>query len=176
MKKYIIISVIVILLATVAYFGYKQYTKAMNYCYNYNIKKSKVNSITSSMIDIDFAVDFKNNSDLEIKLQGYNFDILLNGVKVSQVSSTEPTSLKSNTFTTIIVPIKISITSLLSKNLINLQTAKDLISDRSKIIITIKGMVSGGLLGLSVKNMPLEIPYSLAEMMAPTTTPTTKCV
>ncbi len=176
MKKGIIIIVIIISLIVVAgYFAKKQFDKVMKYCYNYNIKQSKINKISSSIIDIDFALDFKNNSDLEAQIDGYNFDILLNDVKISHVSSSAPVKIKSKAFTTITIPIKVNVTSLLSKNLLNLETAKNLISDRSKIMIGIKGVVSAGALGLKVKDMPIEISMSLTEMMAPSTEPTVEC-
>ncbi len=176
MKKIIIIVVIIIaLLAVGGYFTKKQFDQAMKYCYNYNIKKSKVNRATTTALDIDFALDFKNNSDIEAEIDEYNFDVLLNGVKISDVISKIPVKVKAKAFTTITIPIRVSISSLLSKNILNLNTVKNLVGDRSKIIITVKGLVSGGALGLKLSKMPLEISYSLADMMAPSTEPEVKC-
>jgi len=176
MKKWVIILIIVVaLLGTLAYIGKKQVDKAMKYCYNYNIKKSKIKTVNSKTIDIEFALDFKNNSDIEAQVDGYRFDVLLNDVKISEVKSNSPVNIKPNAFTTIVVPINVSISSLLSNKLINSDTVKNLLIDRSKIMIKIIGEVSGGALGLKIKAMPLELSYSLAEMMAPSTEPAVKC-
>jgi len=174
MKRYIIIAIVVIVLAG-AYFGYIQYIKAMNYCYNINAKKTKVNNIGIKSISIDFAIDFKNNSDLEANIDGYQFDILLNGIKVSGATSNTQVIMKPNSLTTIIIPININPESLLSKQLVNLKTLSDIVSNRSNVIIAVNGSVSGGVLGIKVKQLPIQLSYSLAELLTPNTTPKIKC-
>lgn len=174
-KYIVILLIIIVLLGTGIYFGYSQYKKAMKYCYNYNIKKSKVTKVSANDLSIDFAIDFKNNSDIEAQIDGYKFDIKINGVTVSQVSSNKQERIKANDFTTIIVPIKVNPKSLLDKKLINAETIKNIIMDKSKIVITTEGFVSGGALGVKVKDMPVSIPYTLAEMLAPSTEPVIQC-
>ncbi len=147
----------------------------MKYCYNYNIKKSKVKDASAKNIDIDFAVDFKNNSDIEAQIDGYTFDVLLNNVRVSEVTSGNKEIIKASDFTTIIVPIKLNLSNLLSKKLINQDFVKNIIFDKSKIMVGIKGFVSGGALGVKLKDMEIEISYSLAELLKPSKEPTVEC-
>ncbi len=176
MKKYIIIAVIVIaLLVGMGFIAKKQFDKAMKYCYNYNIKKSKVGKVSATALVIDFAIDFKNNSDISATLDGYKFDVLINNIKVGDVSSNKDTPLAANSMTTVMVPINVNPSALLSKKLINADTVKNIISDKSKVIMTIKGVMSGGAVGLKIKDMPIEISMSLAEMLAPSTEPTVEC-
>lgn len=176
MKKSIIIGIVVlVLLIGAGYFAKKQMDKAMKYCYVYNFKKSRVIKASATALDIDFAVDFKNNSDIEAQIDGYKFDVLINGIKVSEVKTNTVAKIAANAFTTIVVPIKVNPTSLLSKKLINQETIKNFISDKSKIKIGIKGSVSGGALGVKVKDMPIEVSYTLAEMMKPSGEATLEC-
>ncbi len=174
MKKWIIIILIVASLLMIAgYFAKKQFDKAMKYCYNYNIKRSKVNKISQSLIDIDFAVDFKNNSDIDAQIDGYSFDVLLNDNKISEVKSSSKVNIKANAFTTIMIPIKIDLGGMNGISLPNILTY--LATDRSKIIIKIKGSVSGGALGIKLTNMPVELSMSLKEIMTPSKEPSTEC-
>lgn len=174
MKKWIIIALIIVaLLGTIAYIGKKQVDKAMKYCYNYNIKKSKINKISSSGIDISAAIDFKNTSDITFNVDGYSLDILVNGSKISEVKSNAKSDIKANAFTTILVPIRLDLSG--TKALSFTSLIKNIATDRSKIIFTIKGKVSGGAFGVKVRDFPLEISMTLAEMMEPSTEPETVC-
>jgi LEA14-like dessication related protein len=176
MKKGIIIAIVVIaLLVGMGVFAKKQLDKAMSYCYNYNIKKSKVGKISATGIDINFAIDFKNNSDIEAQIDGYSFSILINGTEVSKVASTTKGKLKAKAFSTFIIPININPTALMSKKLINADTLKNIALDRTKVTITVKGVVSFSALGVSISGQPVEISYTLAELMAPSTEPATVC-
>lgn len=174
MKKWIIIiAIIIVLLAVGGYFAKKQLDKAMKYCYKYDISKSKINKVSAKEINIDFAIDFKNNSDIEAQINGYTFDVVINDLKVSKLSSKAKISIKPASFTTIIVPIKLDLSGL---NGISLgPIIKYMVTDRSKVMITVKGVVSGGALGINIDDMPIEISMSLAEIMKPSTEPETEC-
>ena len=174
-KTIIIVAIVIAILLGAGYFAKKQMDKAMKYCYNYNIKKSKVGKVSATSLVIDFAIDFKNSSDITATLDGYKFEVIINNIKVGEVSSTKGFYLTANTITTIVVPINVNPSALLSKKLINADTIKNIISDKSKVNLTIKGSVTGGAIGLQIKDMPIEFSMSLAEIMAPTTEPKTEC-
>jgi LEA14-like dessication related protein len=175
MKKGIIISLIIIAIITAIWFAKKQYDKAMKYCFVYNIKRSRVKVANAKQISIDLAIDYKNTADITFEVDGYDLDILLNGKKVANVKSTQKVSIKANDFTTLIVPINVSLSELLKQNLIDKDFIKNILLDKSKIVITTTGKVSGGALGIKAKDFPISIPITLAELMQPSTEPEQVC-
>jgi LEA14-like dessication related protein len=175
MKKIyiVVVAIIIIVLVVSGYIAKKQFSKIMNYCYKFNIKKSKINKISSSVIDMSLAVDFKNNSDIDFLIDGYNIDVLLNDNKVSTVSSKDSLTLKSKSFTTMVIPVNIDLGGM---NAIPLASVIGyIITDKSKVNITVKGNISGGALGVKVKDFPIELTLNLAELMKPTSEPQQVC-
>lgn len=174
-KTVIIVLIIVILFLGVGYLAKKQLNKAKKFCYNYNIQKSKVNTMSASELSLDFAIDFKNTSDIAVNIDGYKIDVLLNGKKISEVVSTTKTTIEATKFTTIIVPIRVLVKDLLSKNIIDGDVVRNILIDKSKVIIGIQGTISAGALGVSVKDLPIELSYSLKDMLEPSDKVKTEC-
>jgi LEA14-like dessication related protein len=177
MKRWqIILLVSIIVIAGVGFYLYKQGMALLNYCFNIDWKKTKVNKISKDGLDVVLGIDIKNNSDITINVTGYKFDILVNGKKVGQVVNKDDFKWLPKSLSTLYVKVIVDFKELVKNKVLSGDLIAKLLLDQSKVIITIKGDVSVGLFGVNLKNYPVEVSSSLADYMAPSTNPEAETV
>lgn len=137
---YIIFGSAFIVLAGLGIYVYRQVKLAMNYCYK--MSGFRIRSLKTTNIAFDLGVRFKNNSNIDVLVNGYDLDVYINDKKVSHVKAAHKTLIKGKAISILWVNVSFDpkkifndlgyIASLISYFL----TAKE------KIIIKIEGNVS----------------------------------
>lgn len=168
-KGYIIEGVIVVVLIGVGFYLYKQGMALLNYCFNIDWKKTKVNKVSKDGLDMILGIDIKNNSDITINVTGYKFDILINGKKVGEVVNKDDFKWLPRSLSTLYVKIIVDFKQLISNKVLTTDLLTKLIFDQKNVIITTKGSISVGIFGMNLKDYPIEVSSSLAEYTAPST-------
>jgi len=142
----------------------KQIEGAMNYCYKFS--KINIISLKKERIAFTLNVKVKQNSDIRLTLTGYEFDVLINGRKIIKLSEDREIE---------ILPKAVSnFTTTVDFNPSNMFNIADLISlvyygtmERDKFIIEIVGKLNVKANFLEIKDLPMNIKMTLAEIMAP---------
>lgn len=154
------------------YYLKNQIDLMMDFCYK--ISDFKVNSFRKNNISISLFLKITNQSKITIKIEKYNFNVLINGYKIGVVKNNTPQIWESKATS----PIAIDINSDLSKINIPLleilNMLNDYIGDRSKIIFTFNGKLSIRISKyLFIKNHFISLNYSLKQLLENNETPTT---
>lgn len=161
-KTKIILISIASLLGLGAVFASWQYWLITNS--PYKIKNFKIWDISlKNNIRFKFDVLFENLSMIGISVLNYNFDIFLNNKYVGNVKSNKEFRIESKLYS--IIPVDLDVnpkTAFTVNELIDLTSLY--ISDKSKILINLKGSATVKILGLKV-NVKTDIPYTLKELM-----------
>ncbi len=169
-KRYIIIITIIILfLGGIAFYLYKQGMALLNYCFVINWKKTKINKLSKDGLDVILGIDIKNNSDITINVTGYKFDILINNKKVGQVINKDDFKWQPKSLSTLYVKILVDFKQLIKDKVLSTDLLTKLVLDQKNVIINVKGNISVGIFGYNLKDYPIEVPSSLADYMAPST-------
>ncbi len=175
-KAAISIGVIVLIIGIISIWAYNQYKKALKYCWKINIPNTRIEKIGIKQVKMNLALDFKNTADIDLNVYGYSFDVLLNGVKVGGVVNESEQKIKSNGFSIFNLGIDFSPEQAFKDNKSKaLNLAKDFLTNKENIILTVKGTVSAGALGIKMEKVPLAIDFSLAWLLKPSTEPEQKC-
>ena len=148
------------LIVGLVYHFKSEYDKIMQY--TYKIDKFAVKSFDSSGMVFEMGIIISNPSDVMLKLQSFNFDILINGKYVTTVKNDieqfVPAKSKS-------IPIKCDI--VITSTQVGLSDIgtwlQQSILDPSNLKITTKGVVSIDSGILSFGNIPVNITMSYAD-------------
>ena len=140
---------------------------------DYKMVGYKLKSWNLQGAEIDFAVNVINPSALDVHIYGYDIDVSINGGLVANIKSTTKKTLVGKTTSTLTIPVSVnfkkSFSSLKSQELITYFAT----SNFEKIVVNLKGKLKGKLLGVTV-SAPLDINYSLKEIIDINTKPDTK--
>lgn len=152
------------LLAGGAYLYTKdQVKKLLNYCYR--LRKFRVVKITKDNFMFTFELHIKNMSDTTVNIKGYDLDLYLQGKKTANIKSEADVLWRAKQIA--IIPMTVDVNPEKAFSLPEIISLVALFGiDKSKIEVTIKGKVSAGLGLLSLRNYPVEIKYSLKELLA----------
>lgn len=167
-KKVIITSSIVAGIGAIVYGLYRFYkyqvSLAMEYCYK--ITNYKFNALDQNGINMDLFLKIENKSDFIITILGYDLDILVNGKNVGHVVSKTQYTLLNKSITEIGINVLFNpLSSFSLVDVIALLTYA--VTDKSKFIIEVKGTISGKMNFIQIKNFPIDIKMSLADILAP---------
>ena len=147
-----------------------QAKKLMNYCFTLATQKTKVYEASVNSISIDYFIRFKNQSNIDIEVDSYNFNIDLNGIKIANVKSESKQVVKSGQFTDFRMSINASPKEIFKSDKTKLiKLGQYFLSDKSKIVFNTVGTVTAGALGVKAKDVPVSVPYTLKEMLEPST-------
>jgi hypothetical protein len=167
-KKIIITTSIFAGIGAIAFGLYKFYkyqlSLAMQYCYK--ISRYNFNALNQDGINMDLFINIENKSDFSVTIIGYNLDILVNNNKVGTVISKTQYTLANKSITEI--GLNILFNPLTSFNLTDVISLLGYaLTDKSKFIIEVKGSLSGKMNFIQIKDFPIDIKMSLADILAP---------
>lgn len=92
-KKTIIVGGVVAILTATAIYLSKQIKKLQDFTLTF--KKIKINTFNVSELDFDVFYDYKNNSNIDIKLTSQEYDIYINDVFITTMTNYAENNLKA---------------------------------------------------------------------------------
>lgn len=140
--------------------------RAMNFKYKISGFKLKEHDLTSLLIDLKLVIS--NPSSLNAVIHNYDFNVYVNGSKIGNIKSNKSLRVDSNADTTIVLPVRLDRTKFSDYNSFSRLYSLLLTSvqNAEKINVAIKGTLTGTAFGLSVKNYPVDITYTLKEILS----------
>lgn len=160
MKKVLIIAGI-IGVGALAWYLHRQANLLMQYCFNFT--GYKIITLNRDRITIEIELQVRNKSDLDITISGYNFEVFLNGAYVTQIGSQKPQKIAKNSFSTLVLVIDVEPRK--NKQLANWDTLSRILLDFKNTRVRIKGSISATALGISAKDINVDVESKLKEMM-----------
>lgn len=127
-----------------------KYQAGLSYKLGYDFKNFKLKQFTLNNVALECDLVIDNPTELAVTLRGVDLDVLINGVKVTNVLSTVNTPIEPNSKTN--VPLKLSFnpSSLVQNTGILLSTGLNL----DNAVMTLRGKIKVRKYGL-----PLLIPF-----------------
>lgn len=159
--KIIIWSLVAILISMIAYVVWQllKITKApLNYV------GAKINSISLNSIKLTAYFKLVNTGDAHVTISGQDYDVYLNGKFVSHMKYSNPITIAPGEN---ILPLEVTIglSDVLKAGWANLT---ELLTDKSKINITLTGKFSVKISIFEFKNVKIDETFNLAEVGKPT--------
>ncbi len=139
------------------------------YNFTYKISKVVVKNLTLNSTSILLYVDIINKSSLSVTIYDQQYDVLVNGVKVSSVLLKDVIQLTQNSATSLPLDIAFSPMSILQTSAQNLTA---ILTDKSKVNIELKGTISVKWKSIDLKNIKVDITYTLQDLINMSKTPT----
>jgi len=124
-------------------------------------------------INFTAILGFKNRSDLSLNLISQQYKVFVNDYHVADIKSPLEVTVKSHDETPISVDITIDPATTISAGLRNLGSL--LLNQKEKIIISLKGSVSAKAGVVNVKEIPVDLKWTLKELTEPIKTEDSKC-
>lgn len=171
MKRVLIFAGIIGIVGGLAWYLHRQANLLMQYCFNFT--GYQIIELNRSKIQIEVKLQIKNRSDLDITIQGYEFDVYLNGAYVSKINSKKNQKVAKNSFS--ILSLLINVEPAKNKDLANWDFLSRLLLDYKNIKVKIKGSVSATALGISAKDVPVDLEMKLKEMLPDNSKPSEPC-
>ena len=159
MKKYIIPVLSGVALLTLAYGARQLY---LLYNAKFRVIKTKIKNISSNDISITMYGELENKSDISAVVNGQHYNVFFNKELVSTINAKDVIHINSNGKTIIPISISFNPLAILKTGLSNLA---NLLLDRTKINIDIKGQLSIKAGIISLKNYKIDMKYTLQELI-----------
>jgi LEA14-like dessication related protein len=140
----------------------RQFTILKNSCYA--VVGVVLHELGLKKVRMTVLTKIQNKSDITINITQQKYDIYVNKLLAANFQTNKPIQLLANTETILPIEIEFNPTDLLQKGVKDIQ---NLLVDKSKLIITTKGVLTVGAGIVNIKNLPVETSMTLAEMMAP---------
>jgi len=128
----------------------------------YKVIRTKVNKLSLTAMDIILYLQITNNSDISAQIHNEFFEVFINDKKVSEIKSSDLVHINSNGNTVLPIPIKINADQLLKVAANNIS---NILNDKSKIRLEIKGYLSLTAGAISLKNYPVDVNYTLQDII-----------
>jgi LEA14-like dessication related protein len=165
MKKIWIAIGVLSVLGVGGYFGYQwvqnQRRLLTNFCFKFG--GVKVNKLSLNQVSIEITISIKNRSNIDLVIDGYTFDISIEGNKLTTITAKESVSLQSMTWSTF--PIKIDLNPKdIGKNILNPAVLAKMLGDLDNTTIGISGYISAAALGIDLKHLPINVSLLVADM------------
>ena len=159
MKKAIIPILSTLALLVIAYGARKFYL-----LYNAVFKVARVIIKTISIKEINIVVfaEIYNKSDISAIVNGQHYDVFFNNELVSKIDAKELIHINSNGKTIIPISINFNPSAVLNTGINNLA---NILLDRTKINIEIKGQLSLKIGIVELKNYKVNVKYTLQELI-----------
>lgn len=171
MKKALIIGGILIGVGALAWYIKRQANLLKDFCFNF--VGYKIINLNRDRITIELKLDIKNKSDIDVTINGYNFDIFMNGAYVSKVLSKKVQKIAKHGFS--ILNLTVDIEPKKNKSLANWDFLSRVLLDVNNIKVKIKGDLSATALGINAKNVPVDLEMKLKEMLPDSKNPSPPC-
>lgn len=142
----------------------RQITLAMSYCYKF----SNISFINTSKdrFTIDLTLKIKNQSDIRLNLPNYMFEVYINNKFITTVASAVPTDLLANAVSLLTVRIDFNPSKVFNFSDV-LSLIASALTDKSKFVIRLKGKISANISFIKIKDMPIDMQMTLADILAP---------
>lgn len=171
MKRVLIIAGVLAGIGGLAWYFYNQANLLMKYCFNFT--GYKIITLSRDRITIEVRLQIKNKSDIDITLTGYKFEVFLNSAYASTIEQKKTQIIKANSFSEL--SLKIDVEPSKNKQLANWDFLSRLLLDVNNIRVRIKGAVSASALGISAKDVGVNLEMKLKEMLPDKANPTPPC-
>ena len=159
MKKILIIAGL--LIGGTSIYSYYQYNQLMKYCLSFVGYKVKQLSLKRIVIELNFRI--KNNSDIDIKLTSFDFEICLNGIYATRINSSKDQIIKSRSFSTI--NLLVDVQPQKNKALASWSFLQKALSDIGGIKVKAEGKITVKAIGIEAKDQPVSIEMPLRDML-----------
>src|ERR1035437_4855713 len=145
--------------------GVYQYELALKYCYK--IKSFNINDASLSNINATLSVAIRNFANIGISILSVDLDVYVNNIKLTNINSKESQKLDGNGVSIISFGIHVTPKEIAGLGIGQISTLiAALLGDKSKINVRIIGTVGVGLGVLTLKQLPLDMTMTVADMMA----------
>jgi hypothetical protein len=159
----VIVSVVAVLTAAGIYIK-RQYDKVMNYCYK--VIGVKVWDFTINKVRFDLRVLLSNASDFELTLNGYDFNVLFNGVFITRIVSTDQQFIAANDKSEITISVDFEPKKLFAAgagNILSLIVAA--LVDRKNFKMSFQGNLAFKMGIVRIDKLPVTYDMTLEEAM-----------
>ena len=159
MKKLLVPALLTLIVAVATYGGWQLY---LLYKATFKIIGTKIKNIAFNNIDIVLYTELDNKGDISAQVYEQHYDVFFNGKKVSDIDAKEIIHINSNGKS--IIPIRIAFNpeKIVAEGLSNLI---QILTDRSKITLQVRGYLSLKSGIVSMKKYPIDIKYTLQELI-----------
>lgn len=140
----------------------RQFVLLYNAAYKILKDKTQIKSIALNNIDMSVVLQITNRSDLSAQIIGQHYVVYFNDVIVSTIDIKDKVHLNSNGYTNI--PIHILFNPKQAAT-VAFQNLTNFFNDKSKINFEVKGWLSIKLGAIKLKNYPIDIKYTLQEIL-----------
>jgi len=164
-KGIILWTSIVALLTGASIYLYNQINLLKDYCYK--ISGFKINSLNKNGININLSLLLKNQSNISVMINSLNVDLFINDMKISTINNNKTLNWNKNSVSNIDIDVNVNSSDIKKLNIINLANVFSyyLLGEKEKIFIKIKGDIKAGIGNMPLPSIPIDINYSLAELL-----------
>ena len=124
---------------------------------------------------LDIFLDVDNKSDIDLLVTGYNFDLTINGKKVSTITNKTSQAVAANAVSQLEI-IAAFQPSKVWANVGSLEFIANLIANYSNMQIEIKGVINVSHNWLAFTNLPIDYSFKLGDMLSGDALATNKAV
>ena len=125
----------------------------------------KIKSLSLSSITLELGLKFSNLSAIDITIQSYAFDVLINGKAIMKITPPPPFVITGESDTVTKVDVTFEPKSTLS-NIFSGDVITAILFDYSKVIVQIKGPITLSSAGVTVNNYQIDQSQTLADLIA----------
>jgi hypothetical protein len=168
-KQKIILAGSAALLVGVIYYFYSQAKKAYDFCYK--VKKLKILKLNRAFTSLEITFDFQNKSKLEFMVTSQDFDVFINETFVTKIQSKQVSALRPESWSPLTTIINFNPDEVF-KSVKSIEFLKNMLGGTDKIKLKVVGKV-GVKSGVVSATIPLDITYTLKELMTPSEIPST---
>lgn len=171
MKKVLIVAGILAGIGGLAWYLHYQANLLMKYCFNF--VGYKIHKLNRERITLEVQMQIKNQSNFDLTINSYDFNVYMNGAYVTKVSSKKSQLIKAKGFS--VLSLMIDIEPKKSKELANWDFLSRILLDVNNIKLKINGSLSATAIGVSAKDIPVNVEMRLKEMIPDKTKPSEPC-
>ena len=166
LRNVLIIGGLLVAATSIAVYMKQQFNLIKDSCYT--ISGGIIHSLGLDSVKMTLFFKFVNDSDLTIKISDMKFNIFVNKMFVTKIERTEEQTLLSKADTIIRLDFEFNPQDLLRAGITNIA---NIIYDKEKLVIGIKGSFSAKTGIIKLKNFPFEEDITLKELLTPSTKP-----
>ena len=141
----------------------------------YNIHAFKIKNISGGSINLVITLAVKNPSNVNIKIEGYNMVVKINGQGVASIKNSNERVLESDAVSLLDIPIVLSYDKFLTKVKWDEIFGYFLSGKTDKIFVSLEGRFLGDVAKIPVST-GIKFNYSVAEIMSILKAPSQPCV
>ncbi len=159
--KWFIIGGLALIGAYAAYYFYNQYQLIKDF--HYKLKAYRFKRLTLRDVILEVDVTVCNDSKIDITITGYNVDTSVNNVGIGNLNSRLSQVIPAESCGVITVPIQFDPTKVF-KQALNITSLNQIFNAKDQMIISFDGHLSLTISGVPVRNLPIDVKTSLADI------------